>query len=196
LHDGLVRTNALRYQTAIHDFMNNPNYDFRRLLLYVAKLYTVLLPAKDGDYNLLIIDDTAFKKTGKSVDDIAKFKDNSSKTKFYGYQCITAVWSNGRTSIPIDFILKIGQKLRYHGKKAHYDTDTHTFMRRKEAKQTKTQIVLGMLKRALKFWFKINYVLWDCAYNSSEVLDFINAKMIPRGIHLISAFKKSDENVI
>ena len=134
LHDGLIRTNALRYQTAIHDFINNAYYNFRRLHSYVAKLYTMMQPAKEGDLNLLIIDDTAFKKTGKLVHDIAKFKDNSQKVKFYGYQCITAVWSNMRSCIPIDFVLKIGQKQRYFGKKAQYDTDTHTFMRRKEAK--------------------------------------------------------------
>ncbi|MCL1827337.1 MAG: transposase, partial [Candidatus Cloacimonetes bacterium] len=190
LNDGLVRSNAKRYQTAIHDFLNNPNYNYRKLLTYTAKMYSVLHPAKEGDSSLLLIDDTAVIKTGKSVNDIAKFKDNTKKTKFYGYQGVMCTLINGRTNIPIDFTLKIGQKQLYGGKKGKYDTNTHTFGRRKEARQTKTQIVKGYLKRVLKHRFKIDYVLWDCAYNNSEMLDFINAKMIPKGIHLISALKK------
>ena len=60
-------------KTTINDFLNNPFYKWRPLLLSIAQMFTKKYEHDEGKYSVLIIDDTSKKKTGKFVEALSRF---------------------------------------------------------------------------------------------------------------------------
>ena len=193
VREGLSFLDKPHHQNAINDFLNCPNYNWRKLQLYVAKLYSVLFPTENGKPSLFIVDDTSVEKTGKKVEYIAKFKDHVNNVKFNGYQFFVGVWSNYRTSIPIDFVLKVGDNVCPSSKRGKYDKASHIRKRLTEAKKEKTKSLIDMIKRVRKHRFKIDYILWDTWFNSTDAFKYIFNSLVPKGIHLISMFRIGDD---
>jgi hypothetical protein len=156
-------------------------------------LFTKKFKADEGKYCVLIIDDTAKKKTGKFVESISYFYDHSAGCYYKGYQVVIAAWSNLRTCIPLDIVLKTGKKRCKDSKRCDYPVTSHTHKRYLESRKSKTKIAVAMVKRALLHKISFDYVLWDSWYNCSESYIFAFKKLLPKKIHLISMVKQGNE---
>ena len=190
---GIVNNQISNLKTPINDMLNNPHYNWRNLLYHNAKIFSQLCPASHPDDYSLIIDDTSKVKTGHKTQNLSWFYDHSKSAYFKGYQNITAAWSNGNTSIPIDFELKIGKKRTKHSRKANYPNGTHTEQRVRFSKQKKTDIVIQMIKRIEQRRFPFKYLLWDSWYNSTKSFSFVFKKLVPEGKVLISMLKNGTQ---
>lgn len=190
---GIVKNQISYLKTPINDMLNNPKYNWRNLLYRNAKLFSQLCPASQADDSSLIIDDTSKVKSGHKTQNLSWFYDHSKSIYFKGYQNITVAWSNGKTSIPIDFELKIGRKRTKHSKKANYPVGTHTEQRVRFSRKKKNSIMIQMVKRAQQRKFPFKYVLWDSWYNSSKSFSFVFTNLLPKGKVLISMLKNGNQ---
>jgi len=190
---GIVRNHSSNLKTPINDMLNNSHYNWRNLLSRVTKRFSQLCSAANLDDCSLIYDDTGKVKTGHKTQNISWFYDHSKDRYFKGYQNITSAWSNGRSTIPIDFELKIGKRRTKHSKKANYPAGTHTEQRVRFAKKKKTDIVMQMIKRAKQRKIPFKYILWDSWYNCSKSFSFIFEELIPSGKVLISMLKNGTQ---
>jgi hypothetical protein len=191
--EALKHLDLTSQKTTVNDFLNNPYFKWRSLLLSVAQLFTKMFRADDGKYSVFIIDDTAKKKTGKFVESISYFYDHSADCYYRGYQVVIAAWSNLRTCIPLDIVLKTGKKRCKHSKRCTYPVSSHIYKRHLESRKSKTKIAVAMVKRALLHKIHFDYVLWDSWYNCSESYIFVFKKLLPKMIHLISMVKQGNE---
>jgi len=186
---GLINLKLYKHKSAINDFLNNTEFNWRDLLYSVAKKYTSKYSHSKEKYSVLIIDDTDKKKYGQKTEFISKFYSHSEHSYFYGYQVVVSAISNLRTCIPFDFCLKVSNKVQKKHKRAFYHKNSHIYERYIESQKTKIEISLDIIKRALKKRFKFSYILWDSWYNCSQAYDFVFNKLVPKGIHLVSMIK-------
>jgi len=191
------------HKSTVQNFLNNETYNWRKLLTHTAKVYQKRFPADTDKPTVFVIDDTSKEKTGRFVEFIGKFRDHCNGCFYMGYQVILGGISNGRTCIPIDFTIKISnpKKSKKKNRKNHkrwkqgkygkgqYHRNTHTYKRVTEAKKTKFDLCVDMLKRALKSGFKFDFVAWDSWYNCSSSFKFVFEKLVKRGIHLVAMIK-------
>ena len=147
--EGLKHEGFLENKTAINDFINNPNINWRKLMYSVNKIFFKHFKADVGKDCALIIDDTKKEKTGNKVENMAWFRDHCHNTSYRGFQTIIASLSNERSSVIIDFEHKIGKKRCKYSKKGQYAVVSHTAKRQADAKKSKTYLCLSMIRRAL-----------------------------------------------
>jgi DDE superfamily endonuclease len=192
IYNGVVTNHCKSMKTPINDMLNNPNYNWRNFLYRIVKKFISLFFDAEHDTGSLIIDDTDKRKTGKKVQHLSWFYDHSDNSYFMGYQNITAAWSNGRTTIPVDFEFKKGKKKTKHSTRSNYPKKSPAEQRVRFAGEKKTVIAVRMIKRALKRAIPINYILWDSWYNCSSSLKYISELVEKKGIHLISMLKRGN----
>jgi hypothetical protein len=164
-------------------------------------MYQKRFPADTGKPTVFVIDDTSKAKTGRFVEFIGKFRDHCKGCYYMGYQVVFGGISNGRTCIPIDFVIKISNPKKKKEKKnskkwkqgkygkGKYQKNSHPHNRITEAKKTKFDLSVDMIKRVLKNGFKIDFVAWDSWYNCSNSFKFVFEKLLIRGIHLVAMIK-------
>lgn len=74
---GLINLKLYKHKSAINDFLNNTEFNWRDLLYSVAKKYTSKYSHSKEKYSVLIIDDTDKKKYGQKTEFISKFYSHS-----------------------------------------------------------------------------------------------------------------------
>jgi len=190
---GMVKNHISNMKSPVNDMLNNIFYNWRDLLYRVVKRFTQLCPALDHEDCTLIFDDTSKVKTGSKTDFLSWFFDHCQNCYFKGYQNITALWSNCKSAIPIDFELKIGKNRTKHSRETSYQKGSHTGQRARFAKQSKTSIVISMIKRANQRRLPYKYILWDSWYNCSQSFSFVYKKLLPAGKVLISMLKNGSQ---
>ncbi len=190
IYEGICRLFITKLKTPINDFLNNPNYHWRNFLYSIAKRFTELCPA-DHEEGVVIADDTAKEKTGRKGEHTSWFRNHCKNTCYMGFQNITLVWSNLRTTIPIDFEMKTGKKKVKHSRDTKYEKGTHIDQRIRFAKKSKNKILIQMIKRAMQRRFKFKLILWDSWYSCSETIKFVFKYLIPKGKMLISMLKNN-----
>jgi len=124
---------------------------------------------------------------------MSQFYDHSTGSYFTGHQVVFLGWYNGRSCVPLDFVIKTGKKRFKEAKRGIYDILSHTYKRYKESRLKKTDIVINMIKRAMKHNILFTYVLWDSWYNCDKAYKYIFTKLVPKGKHLVSMVKQSSE---
>lgn len=193
IYSGLSKHQITKFKTPINDMLNNQSYCWRSLLFKVAKQFIKLSNTKDLNNTYLIFDDTSKEKTGKKTEGISWFRNHSKGMYFKGFQNITTVWSNGTSSIPIDFEFKIGKKRVKRSKRPKCRKGTHTAQRNFFGKKKKTEIVIASIKRVLQRKIPFKYVLWDSWFNSTTTYKFVFNSLVPKGKILISMLKKGKQ---
>ncbi len=196
VYSGIISLQKRKLKNPLNNLLNNPNYNWRKLLYSVARRFAVLCPPPEGAVPVLIIDDTAKVKTGRKGEHTAWFVDHCKKVYYIGFQVIVSVWSNGIKSIPLDLEFKIGNSKVKHAAKGHYHKGTHTRTREGMGKQKKLDIAVSFIKRALQRRFVFDYVLWDSWYNSSRSLRFVFDTLVGRGINLIAMQKRDKQKYL
>lgn len=190
VYHGLSELFVTKMKTPVNDLINNQNYNWRNFLYFIAKQFMLLCPASSDAY--LIFDDTAKEKTGNRGEFLMWFRNHCQNRYFKGFQNITMSWFNGKTVIPVDFEMKIGSSKVKHSKKGKYKKGTHIEQRVRFSKQQKNEIVIQMLKRALKRNINFTFVLWDSWFNCSKTIDYVFKELVPKGKILVSMLKNNN----
>ena len=190
INRGMTTNKCTSMKTPVNDMLNNIYYNWRNFLYRIAKLFVSFTFNAKTDSGTLIIDDSKKSKTGRKVQHLSLFFDHCSKSYFHGFQNITCAWSNGRSTIPIDFEIKIGKKKTKQATKSNYAKKSHAEQRVRFAKQKKIDITIQMIKRAFQRNFPIKYILWDSWYNCSDSIKYVAELVEKKGTHLISMLKK------
>lgn len=193
VQNGILKLNVKNIKTPINDMLNNHCFHWRNLLYSVAKQFSKLCPTADLKDNFIAFDDTTKKKSGKKTDKISWFYDHSKNVYFKGFQNVTAVWSNGKSVIPVDFEFKIGKKIISNVLNKFYPKGSHIEQRVRFAKEKKTDIVIRMIKRIRQRRLPFKFILWDSWYNCSKSFNYIFDKLIPEGKVLISMLKNGNQ---
>lgn len=190
IYQGIFKNGFTSYKSTLNNMLNNPNYNWRRYLYSVSKIFIRKCYNADSDIGCLIIDDTCKEKTGHKVQWLSWFFDHSTNNYFKGFQNILCAFSNGRTAIPLDFEYKIGKAKTKHYTKSNYEKGSHAEQRVRFAMQKKSTITMQMIKRAFQRNIQFKYILWDSWYNSSSAMRFISKVINSKGVHLISMLKR------
>jgi IS4 transposase len=180
-------------KSAYYEFIDNPNYNWRKMLTQVSKDFVRQRAVDEGGYSTLLIDDTPKEKYGKKVEYISRFKNHLKGVTCTGYEVPFLAWTNGRSCIPLDFELKIGSKLCTHAKIGEYEAGSHTHDRIQDASLFKTEILIDFLKRALINGIPFDFVSWDSWYNCSQIYKYVYEKLVPQNIHLVTMIKQGRE---
>lgn len=193
---GISKLGKEKLKTPLNNFLNHEHYNWRKLLYCVAGRFAHLCPIQSDKTPVLIIDDTSREKTGRRGENLAWFVDHCKQRYYMGFQVIMAVWSNGRSAIPLDLELKIGKSKVKRASKTHYHKGTHTEQRERMARQKKVRIAIQFIKRALKRRYKFRYLLWDSWFNCSDSMRFMFTKLKHKGIDLVAMLKRDGQKYL
>jgi hypothetical protein len=196
VYAGISKLGKEKLKTPLNNLLNHEHYNWRRLLYSVAGRFAQLCPVQAEKISVLIIDDTSREKTGRKGENLAWFVDHCKQRYYMGFQVIMAVWSNGRSAIPLDFELKIGKSIIKHAARTHYHKGTHPEQRERMAKQKKVKIAIQFIKRAVQRRYKFRYLLWDSWFNCSESMRFVFSELKHKGIDLIAMLKRDGQKYL
>lgn len=164
---GIVTNNSLPFRkNAAYELLKNPRYNWRRFLLtlatQVAAFYSQL--TKDTREKVLIFDDSTFDRSrSKAVELLAWIFDHNSGRSLKGFKLLTLGWSDGFSFLPLDFILfsSVKEDKRIQEIKKELDKRTCGYKRRQEAITKSTELLEPMVKRAISYGIKADYLLMD-----------------------------------
>jgi len=156
---------------------NNPNINWRGLLMSFAKRFTKLAlergEAIKERITCIIVDDSDYSKTGRKIEFIGKVYDHVSHRWILGYKLLTLGFWDGISFNPLDFsfhsekgknkkrpygLTKIELKKRFSKKRP---ANSAGAKRAKELAESKNKNAISMIKRAVKNGFLADYVLAD-----------------------------------
>lgn len=164
---GIVTNGALPFRkNAAYDLLKNPRHNWRRFLLFlavqVASFFSRL--TNDDREKVLIFDDSTYDRSrSKAVELLAWIFDHNSRTSLKGFKLLTLGWTDGASFLPLDFILCSSAKAqkRLQDISKALDKRTCGYKRRLEAITKSTAHLEDMVKRALTFGIKADYILMD-----------------------------------
>lgn len=177
--------------------MNNPNMDWRKLLMGFAKQFTMHVKAK-GDLTssttCFVLDDTDIEKTGKTFEFISRIYNHVTKLYPLGYKMLLLGFWDGKNLIATDCSLH-----REKGKKKTFgltkkesrsqfsknrDRKSPGYKRVQELDMKKGVVAVSMIKRAIKNGFNASYVLMDSWFVNDYMIKSVRG--IKNGtIHLL-----------
>ena len=149
---------AAMQKDTLYRLKNDERYNWRSLLYMVANMFKKLTAeSENGKITALIIDDTCDQRTGYKMEKISYVFDHVLKKSVTRFKILTLSFFDGTSNIPLDFTIHTEKKLeRKKAKKQHkkeVDPKSHGAKRRKEAKDTKIEQAIAMIKRAVKKGF-------------------------------------------
>jgi hypothetical protein len=188
---------ATMQKDTLYRFLNNPDIDWRRILLSVAKRFDSLTGSrKDKELNeksAVIIDDSALVKTGLCIEKLSYIFDHVLKKTLPGFKNLVLAHYDGISYKVLDTSLHSEKKLkRKHQRKqfkSSLDKISPAFARRKECDKDKITVAIEMIKRAAKNGFRFRYVVMDSWYSSRKLLQAVR-NLHQNTVHAICAVKK------
>jgi len=164
---GIVRNHNLGFKKdAAYDFLKNPRHNWRKFMLalvaIVVRFFDVLTSEKRE--KVLIFDDSTYDRSrSKVVELLSWIYDHNSGRTLKGFKLLTLGWSDGNSFLPLDFVLCSSTKSekRLQGITKELDKRSCGYKRRVEALTKSTQHLETMVKRALNFGLRADYILMD-----------------------------------
>lgn len=164
---GIVLNSELGFQKDVaYELLENPRYNWRQFLLrLVAQAIRVVefLTSEERE-KVFVIDDSDYDRSrSKSVELLAKIFDHNSRKYLKGFKLLTLGWSDGATFLPLDFVLRSSANVanRIQGIIKALDKRTCGYKRRQEAMVKTTDLLEGMIKRAMALGISADYILMD-----------------------------------
>jgi len=184
---------------ALYRLKNNEHYSWRRLLYAVAKTFKKLAnPEREpsGGATALILDDTPDNRVGNKIENIGYMFDHVTRKTVLGFKILVLGFFDGKSITPVDYTSHSERKLKGKKAKQQYkkeaDPKSPGGKRRKEAKISKIQAALQMLKRAAKNGIIADYVLCDSWFTCEEMIATVRS--IKSGaMHLIAGIKNGNQ---
>ena len=182
-------------KNTVYRFLNSVKTNWERLTcLLSARIINGSIRKLTGAdrQDGFIIDDSLFKRTGgKKTELCSRVFDHVSMKYKHGFRLLTLGWSDGNSFFPI-----IGRLLG--SSKAHnmvgitkqFDQRSLAAKRRKQALSKATDVMLDMLKAALKAGHSAKYVLFDTWFSNPKDIIRIHSEC---RLNTIAMIKKSSK---
>ena len=164
---GIVRNPNLGFKKdAAYDFLKNPKHNWRKFMLELAAIVVRFFDALTSEERekVLIFDDSTYDRSrSKVVELLAWIYDHNSGRNLKGFKLLTLGWSDGNSFLPLDFVLCSSTKedKRLQGITKELDKRSCGYKRRVEAITKSTDHLEAMVKRAISFGIRADYVLMD-----------------------------------
>jgi hypothetical protein len=151
---------------AAYQVLKGATYNWRRLMLILAaRLFTVFdRLTSDERESVLIIDDSTYDRSrSKAVELLSRVYDHSTGRFIRGFRMLTICWSDGTSSLPVDFVLLSSKETskRFCGARKDLDKRCCAYQRRKEATEKATAHLADMVNRVLSAGIRAKYLLMD-----------------------------------
>ena len=175
-----------------HRFLKSPTTDWQLFLNVLSSRIMRWLSAltSDGRKETFIIDDTSYKRNrARRVELIARQYDHCLHEYYLGFRCLCLAWSDGNTTIPVDYALLSSEKQRGALEASRLDRRSRKFRVRSEAVMKATTVVLRLLKRAVKAGFKTQYVMFDSWFTCPSLL----SELAKLGLKTIGMVKQGEK---
>lgn len=164
---GIVNNPRLGFKKdAAYDFLRNPKYNWRKFMLSMVATvvrFIDVLTSEEREKVLIFDDSTYDRSRSKVVELLAWIYDHNSGRSLKGFKLLTLGWSDGNSFLPLDFVLCSSTKKekRLQGIKKEVDKRSCGYKRRLEAVTKSTDHLESMVKRALRFGIRADYILMD-----------------------------------
>lgn len=181
-------------KNTIYRFCNSAGINWHKFVRLLSEriIDRFIRPAtSDRRLEYFIFDDTPFAKSGKKTELVSKFFNHVTMKYERGFRILMLLWSDGYTSMPVDFCpLSSGKdKLLISPAKA-CDGRSLAGRIRKQARQKAPDILLGMLKDAIKAGHKAKYVLFDSWFATPKGITAIKKEL---SLDVLAMLKKSSK---
>ena len=158
-----------------YGFLNNPRFDWRRLLLGFGSAIVKFLKTLTSEKRVcaLVIDDSSYyRNRSKKVELLSCVRDHACNCYFKGFRKLTAGWTDGSTFVPLAFALLSSSKPenRLYEQGPDVPDNSPGMLRRKEAICKGTDVVLALLDQTLEFVQEFQYVLFDSWFSWPKVI--------------------------
>ncbi|OFV72483.1 IS4 family transposase [Acetobacterium wieringae] len=177
----------------IYRFMNSPQIHWQKFTTLLATRVTnqsiIRLTDKSRE-NVLIVDDTLFERNrSKNVELLSRVFDHVRHRYTKGFRLLTLGWSDGNTFIPVSGSLLSSSDDKNLLNRADDSLDKRSLAARRRSQSgcKATEVMLDLIRSALKSGISASYVLFDTWFCSPSSL--IAVKKI--GIDVIAMAKKT-----
>lgn len=180
---GIVTNDSLPYKkNAAYELLKSPRHNWRKFMLILAAQVINFFSrlTNDSREKVLIFDDSTYDRSrSKAVELLAWIFDHNSGKSLKGFKLLTLGWSDGFSFVPLDFILCSSTKAekRVQGIKKELDKRTCGYKRRLEATTKSTDHLEAMIKRAIGFGIKADYILMDSWFCWPAILAKLGAHL-------------------
>jgi len=160
--------------------LQNKKFQWRKLLMLITvKLISKVSELHKGKrVKVLILDDTIEDKRGKKIEGVCdKLWSNKAGRLLRGINMVSLTFNDGYSNFMLDFALKFNKKLKVeleHFKHQFYHT-SQSSKRRKESLESKLQIAIAMVQRAIHAGIRADYLLVDSWYSKPVFIKEIRA---------------------
>ena len=179
-------------KNTIYRFCNNAAINWHRFVRLLSEkvISSFIRPAtSDKRLEYFIFDDTPFAKSGKKTELVSKFFNHVNMKYEKGFRILTLLWSDEYSSIPVDFCpLSSGKDELLTCPAKACDGRSLAGKIRKQARQKAPDILMGMLKDAVKAGHKANYVLFDSWFATPKGITAIKNEL---SLNVLAMLKKS-----
>ena len=176
-------------KNTIYRFCNSEGINWHKFvrLLSEAVIDRFIRPAtSDERLEYFIFDDTPFAKSVKKTELVSKFFNHVTMKYERGFRILTLLWSDEYTSIPVDFCPLKDELLTCPARTC--DGRSLAGKIRKQARQKAPDILLGMLKDAMKAGHRAKYVLFDSWFATPKGITAIKKEL---SLDVLAMLKKS-----
>ncbi len=182
-------------KNTVYRFLNSVKTNWERLTcLLSARIVNGSIRKLTGEdrQDVFIIDDTLFKRTGgKKTELCSRVFDHVSMKYKRGFRLLTLGWSDGNSFFPIlGRLLGSSKAHNMVGVTKQFDQRSLASKRRKHALSKATDVMLDMLKTAIKAGHSARYVLFDTWFANPKDIIRIHDEC---GLNTIAMIKKSSK---
>ena len=172
-------------------FMNNPGIDWRKLLYHLNLQLWSKIRVRSGhksENTCLIVDDTDYPKTGRRTENIGRVHSHVQNRCILGFKALLLAITDGKSQLILDFAI-LGEK----GRNGNFGMSVKELKERftkerkeaeplqeriKEYSRKKTDLMIDMIRRAIKRGIKFRYVLADSWFANKEIIRFIHSRHV------------------
>ena len=182
-------------KNTVYRFLNSCKTNWERFTVLLSEriINGFLRPLTEEDReDVFIFDDSTYKKTGyKHTELVARVFDHVSMKFIKGFRMLTLGWSDGNSFIPVTHrLMSSSNDKNMLGVEKVFDKRSIAHKRREQARMKATDVMIDMLKMALKTGHRAKYVLFDSWFsNPKEIIRIKNEC----GLDTIAMIKKSSK---
>ncbi len=156
---------------AVYEFFKREDLNWRGLNYRVARAVYQRCGFKRSSQRAFVIDDTIVSRRGKKMEGVSAHYDHCLGKTVIGQQVVTLGLVADDGFLPLDSELFISSKKVQKLNHKHRDGRSVVARRYRCAKrQSKPQMVIGMLKKAMRMGFEAPYLVADSWYGTKRII--------------------------
>lgn len=180
-------------KNTVYRFLNTARTNWERLTCMLSARIingSIRKLTNEDRQDVFIIDDSLFRRTGGTKTELCtRVFDHVTRKFRRGYRLLTLGWSDGNTFLPIlGRLLSSSNPENILGVTKEYDQRSLAAKRRRQATSKANDVMLEMLKAAIKAGHSAKYVLFDTWFAKSKDIIRIRKEC---GLHTIAMIPKS-----